>query len=280
MNTIPQEYDSKEIERLRAVAQGLRRRALDMIFKAQSGHAGGSFSSAELLACLYFSAARVDPELPLWPGRDRIIVSKGHCSPIYYATLAERGYFPLTTLDTFDQCDSFLQGHPDMHTPGVDMPSGSLGMGLSVAVGSALAARLAHHDFHTYVLLGDGELQSGEVWEAAMSAAKYRLGNLTAIIDNNRLQVSGFLDDVMPVEPLKEKWLAFNWRVIEIDGHDIAQILDAVGEGRRAAERPTMIIARTVKGKGVSFMENSPHWHAKVITRDEYDRAATELNHG
>ena len=269
---------AEDIKRLQSIVKKLRRHALDMIFKAQSGHIGGSFSLAEIITCLYFHVSKINPDKPNWPDRDRVIVSKGHCSPIYYATLAERGYFPSKTLETFDECNSILQGHPDMCTPGIDMPSGSLGMGLSVGVGMALAARLKKKDFHTYVVLGDGELQSGEIWEAAMSAAKYKLGNLTAIIDNNQLQVTGFLKDIMPVEPLKEKWHAFNWRVFEIDGHNIPQILDTIDQCQKIKDCPTMIIAKTIKGKGVSFMENSPHWHAKIITRDEYDRAIMELD--
>jgi transketolase len=269
-----------EPHRLRAVAKRLRRHALDMIFTAQAGHIGGSFSLAEILACLYFHVAKINPDKPDWSERDRILISKGHCCPMYYAALAERGFFSLKTLETFDRCDSVLQGHPDVCAPGIDMPSGSLGMGLSVGVGMALAARLKNKGFHTYCVLGDGELQSGQIWEAGMSAAKYHLGNLTAIIDNNQLQVSGFLKDIMPIEPLKEKWRAFDWHVFEVDGHNIPQILDVLKRRREIKNRPVAIIAKTVKGKGVSFMENSPNWHARIITRDEYDRAILEIDNG
>ncbi|MGE5307775.1 MAG: transketolase [Deltaproteobacteria bacterium] len=267
-----------EVKRLEGIARKLRRRVLDMIFKAQAGHVGGSFSSAEMLACLYFRVMKIDTARPDWPDRDRLLISKGHCCPIYYAALAERGYFPVKALDTYDECDSILEGHPDIRTPGVDMSSGSLGLGLSAGVGLALGARQLKKDFHTYVLIGDGECQSGNIWEAAMSAAKYGLGNLTAIVDKNLLQVTGFLKDVMPIDPLKEKWEAFNWRAIEIDGNNIKEVLDALTQCRKDPDRPSVIIAKTVKGKGVSFMENSPNWHAKIISRDEYDRAIMELD--
>jgi len=278
MGKIVKKFSEAEIERLHLIAKKLRRHALNMIFKAQAGHIGGSLSLAEIMACLYFHVAKIDPHKPDWPQRDRIVVSKGHCAPIYYAALAERGYFPLQILETYDEFGSILQGHPDVCTPGVDMPSGSLGMGLSVGVGMALGARLKNKDFHIYVILGDGELQSGEIWEAAMSAAKYKLGNLIAIIDNNQLQVTGFVKDIMPVEPLKEKWRAFDWRVFQIDGHNIPQILGTIEQCQKIKRQPVVIIANTIKGKGISFMENSPTWHAKIITRDEYDRAIMELD--
>jgi len=259
------------------VADRLRRRTLDMIWHAQAGHPGGSFSLAEILACLYFRILRIDPARRDWPDRDRFILSKGHAAPIYYVTLAERGFFPLDTLETYDELNSILQGHPDMHTPGVDMSSGSLGQGLSPGIGMALGARLRGKNFRVYVLLGDGEIQEGQVWEAAMAASAYRLDSLTAIVDWNKIQLSDHIAKAMPIDPVPDKWRAFGWHVRECDGHDVASILSALEGLQQVRGRPTVLLAHTVKGKGVSFMENIPAWHAKAPSEPEYLQAKAEL---
>ncbi|OGB91980.1 MAG: transketolase [candidate division NC10 bacterium RIFCSPLOWO2_02_FULL_66_22] len=269
--------ETATVGEIQAIADRLRRRTLDMVWHAQAGHPGGSFSLAEILACLYFRVLRIDPARPDWPDRDRFILSKGHAAPIYYVALAERGFFPPETLTTYDELDSILQGHPDMHTPGVDMASGSLGQGLSPGIGMALGARLRGKDFRVVVVLGDGEIQEGQVWEAAMAASAYRLDNLTAIVDWNKIQLSDFIEKAMPVDPLPDKWRAFGWQVRECDGHDVAAILHALEELRQVRGRPTVLLAHTVKGKGVSFMENNPAWHAKAPNEQEYLQAKTEL---
>ncbi len=262
---------------IRAIAQRLRLRTLDMIWHAQAGHPGGSFSLAEILACLYFRVLSIDPQRPHWEDRDRFILSKGHAAPIYYVTLAERGFFPLDTLKTYDELDSILQGHPDMHTPGVDMSSGSLGQGLSPGVGIAWGARFKGKRFRTYVLLGDGEIQEGQVWEAAMAASRYGLDNLTAIVDCNKIQLSDFIEKAMQVDPLADKWRAFGWQVVECDGHDVESLLRALEALQQVKGRPGALLAHTVKGKGVSFMENKPAWHAKAPNEQEYQQAKAEL---
>ncbi len=262
---------------IQEVADRLRRRTLDMIWHAQAGHPGGSFSLAEILACLYFRVLRIDPSRPSWPDRDRFILSKGHAAPIYYVTLAERGFFPLEALTTYDELNSILQGHPDMKTPGVDMASGSLGQGLSPGIGMALGARLRGKSFHVYVLLGDGEIQEGQVWEAAMAASAYHLDNVTAIVDWNKIQLSDHIEKAMPLGPVPEKWRAFGWQVQECDGHDVTSILNGLEGLRQVRGRPGVLLAHTVKGKGVSFMENVPAWHAKAPNEPEYLQARAEL---
>lgn len=269
--------ETATVGEIQSIADRLRRRTLDMVWHAQAGHPGGSFSLAEILACLYFRILRIDPARPDWPDRDRFILSKGHAAPIYYVTLAERGFFPPETLDTYDELNSILQGHPDMHTPGVDMASGSLGQGLSPGIGMALGARLRGKDFRVVVVLGDGEIQEGQVWEAAMAASAYRLDNLTAIVDWNKIQLSDFIEKALPMDPLPDKWRAFGWHVRECDGHDVAAILSSLEELRKVRRRPTVLLAHTVKGKGVSFMENNPAWHAKAPNEQEYLQAKTEL---
>lgn len=269
--------ETATVGEIQVIADRLRRRTLDMVWHAQAGHPGGSFSLAEILACLYFRVLRIDPAKRDWPDRDRFILSKGHAAPIYYATLAERGFFPPEALDTYDELNSILQGHPDMRTPGVDMSSGSLGQGLSPGIGMALGARLRGKDFRVYVVLGDGEIQEGQVWEAAMAASAYRLDNLTAIVDWNKIQLSDFIEKAMPMDPVPDKWRAFGWQVRECDGHDVAEILHALEELRQVRGRPTLLLAHTVKGKGVSFMENNPAWHAKAPNEQEYLQARTEL---
>jgi transketolase len=248
-----------------------------MICAAQTGHPGGSFSIAEMIATLYFKVLRIDPARPDWEDRDRFMLSKGHAAPIFYATLAERGYFSDEVLATYGEINSLLQGHPDIHTPGVDMPSGSLGQGLSVAAGMALGAKLKGKDLRIFALLGDGEIQEGQVWEAAMAAVKFKLDNLVAFIDYNKLQIEGQINEVMPIEPLADKWRVFNWHVLEVDGHNVGEILKACDTANKVKGRPTIIIAHTVKGKGVCFMEGKPAWHSRVLTDAERELALAEL---
>jgi transketolase len=232
----------------------------------------------EILTALYFDIMNIDPRRPDWPDRDRFILSKGHATPCLYSVLAKRGYFPEETLTTFDRIDSILQGHPDMRrTPGVDMSSGSLGQGLSVGIGMALGGKANNQTFHTFVLMGCGECQEGQVWEAAMYAGFHRVPRLTAIIDYNRVQLSDTMDNVLSTEPFAEKWKAFNWVVMECDGHDMSEVVRTMSEAKAMPERPVAVIARTVKGKGVSFMENQWAWHGKAANDDEARRAIEEI---
>jgi transketolase len=249
-----------------------------MVYAAQSGHIGPSLSIADLLSALYFQVMRIDPRNPRWPARDRFILSKGHGCCAWYAALAERGYFPQGELLTFRQLGSRLQGHPDMaKTPGVDMTAGSLGHGLSAGLGVALAARIDRLDYRTYVILGDGEIQEGLVWEAAMAAPQARLDNLVAIIDYNGWQSGGAVGEILPLEPLSEKWKAFGWSAQEIDGHRMESILRAFDLARATQGQPSVIIAHTTKGKGVSFMENDNKWHMTPPTKEEAEAALREL---
>ncbi len=260
------------------MAKKLRRDVITMIAAAGSGHPGGSLSAADIITALYFSVLRHNPKDPQWAERDRFILSKGHAAPILYAALAESGYFPVAELETLRKIDSRLQGHTDRTlTPGVEMSAGSLGMGLSFAIGTAMAARLDSKPYHTYVLLSDGECQEGQTWEAALAAPHFKLDNLTAIVDCNGIQLSGRTCDIMDLEPLIQKWQAFSWHVIEIDGHDLDQILGAIHEAEKMKGRPTVITARTIKGKGVSFMENNVSFHGKAPTPEEAERALKEL---
>ncbi len=248
-----------------------------MVTAAGSGHPGGSLSATDIVAALYFQVLKHNPADPKWPGRDRFILSKGHCAPVLYAALARSGYFPVEDLLNLRKIDCHLQGHPDMHkTPGVEISSGSLGQGLSVSIGMALAMRLDNLPGHIFTLMGDGESQEGEVWEAAMAASHYKLNNLTAIIDANGLQIDGFTNDIMNVEPLPEKFAAFGWSTLAIDGNNMEQVLDALERSRTSAG-PAAIIARTVKGKGVSFMENNAGWHGKAPKAAEAEQALAEL---
>lgn len=278
IETIIEPAMKPDYETLQRIAWELRIDALRMIFDAKSGHAGGSFSAAELITALYFYKARLDPENPAWEDRDRIFVSKGHCAPIYYAALSRAGFFPRGELTTFRQLGSRLQGHPDrLKLPGVEMSSGPLGLGASVAVGCALGLRLSKSEARVFCLLGDGETQEGIVWEAAMCAAKYGLGNLTFILDYNRYQLSGAVDQVMPLEPLEQKWQSFGFGVIRVDGHSIEQIIEALD--RENPDQPKLILALTVKGKGVSFMEASSAWHGRVPSPEEMKKAEEEIGH-
>jgi len=266
------------LEEMVAISKKLRRHVIAMIGTAGSGHPGGSLSAADIITALYFKILRHDPSNPHWEDRDRFILSKGHAAPILYATLAERGYFPVEELTTLRKLDSRLQGHADRTlVPGVEMSSGSLGQGLSFGVGAALAGRLDDREYRVYVLLGDGECDEGQVWEAAMAAAHFKLDKLTAIIDHNQLQLDGWTKDIMNLEPLAEKWRSFGWHTIEINGHDLGQTVDALEQAKLVKGQPTAIIALTVKGKGVSFMENNPNFHGKAPTADEVAKALEEL---
>jgi transketolase len=271
-------FSSFSVAEMEAVARRLRRHIITMIGKAGSGHPGGSLSAVEILTTLYFKVLRHKPQDPAWPDRDRFILSKGHAAPVLYATLAECGYFPVAELATLRQLDSRLQGHADRTlTPGVEMSSGALGQGLSFGIGVALAGRLNSKDYRTYVLLGDGECDEGQVWEAAMAAAHFKVDNLVAIVDNNGLQIDGWNRDVMNLDPFPQKWQAFGWQVIEVDGHDLAQLAQAFDKARKIKGQPAVIIAHTIKGKGVSFMENNPDFHGKAPNAEEVKIALKEL---
>jgi transketolase len=266
------------IEEMQNVARRMRRDIITMIFTAGSGHPGGSLSAVEILTALYFKILRYNPADPHWAERDRFILSKGHAAPVLYAALAAAGYLPQEELCTLRKIDSRLQGHPECEkTPGVEMSAGALGQGLSFGLGAALAARLNSQNYRTYVLLGDGECDEGQVWEAAMAAAHFKADNLTAIVDNNGIQLDGFTREIMNSEPLSKKWLSFGWKVIEADGHDLTQLIAAFKKAGKVIGQPCVIIAHTVKGKGVSFMENNPGFHGKAPSADEYKIAMKEL---
>jgi transketolase len=271
-------HDRELIQALGEQARQIRLDVLDMVYRRQAGHPGGSFSAAEILTCLYFHQMRVDPQNPANPGRDRFILSKGHAAAALYAALARRGFFPLSDLERWGHVGAHLQGHPDrIKTPGVDMSSGFLGHGISVGVGLALAQRLGGPKFHIYVLVSDGDMQSGVAWEGAMTAAKYRTSEMTVIMDYNDVQLDGAGHDIMPLEPLADKWRAFGFKVIEIDGHNIQQILDALHHAGEIHSQPVVILANTTKGKGVSFMENTSLWHGAVPNEAQYQAARKEL---
>jgi len=277
--------DAAEVARLQEIARQIRLEVIKAVYIARAGHLGGPLSAADMLAALYFNVMRIRPDEPSWPDRDRFILSKGHSSIGLYATMALRGYFPVAELATFDAAHSRLQGHPDMtRLPGLDMSSGSLGMGISAGMGMALGARLTGRASRTYVMLGDGECQEGEVWEAAMAAPRYGLDNLVAIIDHNKLQQYGWPGDgpdgrTPPEAPgeLVAKWSAFGWRVLEADGHDVADILRVLALAADGDGRPVAIVAHTVKGKGVSYMEGHYYWHTRAIKPDEYAIAMADL---
>jgi transketolase len=265
----------KELEQMAVI---IRCDIIDMICTAAAGHPGGSLSAADVVTALYFRVMRIDPKNPDWPDRDRFILSKGHACPVWYAALAERGYFDKSHLKTLRQMGSILQGHPDMRkTPGIDMTAGSLGHGLSAGLGMALSGKLQHKDYHVFVIIGDGESQEGSIWEASMAAPNFKLDNLTAILDYNHLQNDYSVDDIMPIHPAVDKWQAFGWHVLDIDGHDMAQVVQALEEAKSHQGTPTMIVANTVKGKGVSYMENVCEWHGRAPCQEEADRALEEL---
>lgn len=265
-------------EELAKIARKLRRHVINMTGKAGSGHPGGSLSAADIVTTLYFKILRHDPKDPRWKDRDRFILSKGHAAPVLYAALAESGYFPLEELSTLRRPGSCLQGHCDMTaTPGVEMSSGSLGQGLSFGIGIALAGRLDARNYRVYVLLGDGECDEGQVWEAAMASAHFKLDNMVAIVDHNEQQIDGWNYEVMNLEPLAEKWKSFGWHAIEVDGHDFAQLISTLEKAKQIKVKPTVIIAKTVKGKGVSFMERNLDFHGKAPTLEEVRKALEEL---
>jgi transketolase len=270
---------SKEtLWRLESKACEIRREILAMVCEAKSGHIGGSFSAVELLVALYYEIMRHDPQKAHLQDRDRFIMSKGHCTPVLYAVLADCGYFPKEDLQHFRRPGSHLQGHPyQPKTPGVEASTGTLGLGLSTALGMALGAKIRGQSQYYYVLCGDGEIQEGQVWEAAMFGHKYKLDKVIAFVDRNRLQTDGDTEDIMPLDPLPEKWRAFGWNVHEIDGNDLEQILQVVARSRAERGKPTMIIANTIKGKGVSFMENACEWHSGPPNPEDYQRALREL---
>ncbi|AOT73233.1 transketolase [Geosporobacter ferrireducens] len=265
-------------KRLNETALEIRRSIIRSVYAAGSGHPGGSLSAVEIMTALYFEKMKIDPKNPKWEERDRFILSKGHAAPVLYAALAEKGFFPKEELLKLRHVDAMLQGHPDMKgTPGVEMSTGSLGQGFSTSIGMALGAKLDQRSNRIYVLLGDGEVQEGIVWEAAMAAAHYQLDNLTAFMDYNGLQIDGNTDEVMNINPITDKWKSFGWNVVAIDGHDYDQIFDALEKAESTKNQPTVIIAKTVKGKGVSFMENQAGWHGNAPKKEEAEKALEEL---
>jgi transketolase len=267
-----QKLTPQQLTELAGRAKSIRGNIVRMVTEAKSGHPGGSLSAADILSVLYFTEMKVDPANPKDPDRDRFVLSKGHAAPVLYATLAERGFLPKEELLSLRKLNSRLQGHPEMkNIPGVDMSTGSLGQGLSAANGMALAAKLDARDYRVYALLGDGELEEGQVWEAAMFAPHYKLDNLTAFVDFNGLQIDGPISEVMSPLPIPEKWQAFGWNVMVVDGHDYNAIYDAIQTAKTVKDKPTMIVAKTIKGKGVSQMENIAEWHGKAPSREEYE---------
>lgn len=270
--------DKAKEKQLMLTAAKARMLCVEAVYTAASGHPGGSLSCIDALTELYFDEMNINPADPAWEDRDRFVLSKGHCSPALYSVLALRGYFPTEDIKLFRSIKAHYSGHPDMrHVPGVDMSTGSLGQGLSAAVGMALAARLSGKSYRTYAICGDGEIEEGQIWEAAMSAAKWKLDNLCAFVDVNGLQIDGATADVMPAEPLDKKFEAFNWNVISVDGHDFSQLADALAKAKETKGKPTMILMHTVKGKGVSFMENQAGWHGKAPNAEQYAQAKSEL---
>ena len=267
-----------DMKTLEVVAAKGRLLGLDMVYDCASGHLGGSFSAMDALTVLYFDVMNVDPQDPANPDRDRFVLSKGHCTPALYPILAQRGFFPQEDLKLFRSIDGHMSGHAEMnHVKGVDMSTGSLGQGISAAVGMALAGKMDKKDYRVYSILGDGEIEEGQVWEAFMAAAKYNLDNLCAVIDVNGLQIDGKTADVMPTEPLDKKMEAFGWNVIPVDGHDLAALSAAFEQAKTVSGKPTVLLAKTVKGKGVSFMENDAGWHGKAPNAEQYEKARAEL---
>ena len=271
----------EEVARLEEIARRLRVDSLRLIHGRGAGHPGGALSAADIMAVLYFHTLRIDPSRPDWPERDRFILSKGHASAVLYSALSRRGYFEFSELDHWGEVDCPHQGHPDrLRTPGVDMTSGILGHGVAIGVGLALAARLKKLSYRTYVLVGDGECQAGIIWEGAATAAKYQLANLTVVVDANGVQLDGPVQEVMPIEPLRDKWLACDWHVTEVNGHSIREIADGLEMAVNVSDRPTVLIARTTKGKGVSFMEGQSYWHGNVPNPEQLQQALAELGEG
>lgn len=266
------------IEELKNIAKTIRKDIIEEVYSANSGHPGGALSIADIITALYFNEMNIDPKNPKDENRDRLILSKGHASAALYAALAEKGYFPKEDLKTFRNINSYLQGHPDMkHIPGVDMSTGSLGQGLSAANGMAMMFKLDKNPARVYCICGDGEIEEGQIWEAAMSSSKYKLDNLCLIIDNNNLQIDGTIEEVMSSYPIDDKFKSFGFNVITINGHDFSQILQAFEEAKNCKDKPTAIIAKTIKGKGITFMENQVGWHGKAPSQQEYEQAIKEL---
>ncbi len=272
-------FSNKEIAQARLAAARIRRSALEMVYRATSGHLGGSFSLCEILSVLYFYEMRIDAARPDWPDRDRLVLSKGHCTPALYSALALRGFFPVGDLAQFRDIRYHMSGHAEMrHVKGVDMSTGSLGQGISAAVGMALAGKLDKKDYRVYGILGDGEIQEGQVWEAAMAAGNFGLDNLCAIVDNNNIQIDGTIEEIMSPYPIDKKFEDFGWNVLCCDGHDVAAVRAALEEAKTCSGKPSVIVAKTVKGKGVSFMENDCAWHGNDPDAEQYARAAAELD--
>ena len=268
-----------DIEDLKMKANEIRKDIIEEVYNAKSGHPGGSLSIADIMAVLYFNELRIDEKNPRWEERDRLVLSKGHCSPALYAALAERGFFDKEDLKSFRKIESNLQGHPDLNkVPGVDMTSGSLGQGLSIANGMAIAGKMDNKNYRVYTILGDGEIEEGQIWEAAMTANKYKLDNLCVIVDNNNLQIDGTIEEVMSSYPIDEKFKSFGFNVLAIDGNNIEEILSAFEIAKQTKNKPTCIIAKTIKGKGVSFMENKAEWHGKAPNEEEYEEAMKNLS--
>ena len=269
----------EKIEELEKMANDVRKGIIEAVYSGKSGHPGGSLSVADILTVLYFNELNIDEKNPKWENRDRLVLSKGHCSPALYSCLANRGFFPVEDLKTFRNIDSYLQGHPDMKkVPGVDMTTGSLGQGLSSAVGMAIAGKMDKKDYRVYCILGDGEIEEGQIWEAAMSANKYKLDNLCVIVDNNNLQIDGTVEEVMSPYPIDEKFKSFGFEIIKIDGHNMQEIMDAFDVAKHIKDKPVCIIAKTIKGKGVSYMENQVGWHGKAPNEEQYKMAIEMLN--
>ncbi len=271
--------NAEKVKELKLHAANVRKMAIEAVYSANSGHPGGSLSAADIITYLYMEGMNIDPKDSKNPERDRFVLSKGHCSPALYGALAERGFIPKEDIKTFRHTDSYLQGHPDMKgVKGVDMSTGSLGQGISAACGMAECAKLDNKDYRVYVVMGDGESEEGQVWEAAMFAAHYKLDNLTVFLDFNGLQIDGDVRDVMNPMPLDKKFEAFNWNVLRIDAHNFEEIEAAVNEAKATKEKPTLILAKSVKGKGVSFMENKAEWHGAAPKKEQYEQAMEELD--
>ncbi len=271
--------NKERVKELSIIATKIRKHVIEAVYNAASGHPGGSLSIADIMAILYFEVMKVDPNNDKWEDRDRFVLSKGHCSPALYGTLAEKGFFPREEVKKFRQIDSYLEGHPSIKdVPGVDMSTGSLGQGISAANGMAIAGKLDKKSYRVYSILGDGEIQEGQVWEAAMFAAHYKLDNLTVFLDFNGLQIDGNIEDIMSPLPIDKKFKAFGWHVIKIDAHNYSEILNAIEEAKNTKGKPTIIIAKSTKGKGVSYMENQVAWHGSAPNTEQYKQAITELN--
>ncbi len=266
------------VNELEKMAKEIRKGIIEQVYNGQSGHPGGSLSVADILTVLYFNELKIDEKNPKWEERDRFILSKGHCSPALYSCLANRGFFPVEDLKTFRKLESYLQGHPDMNKiPGVDMTTGSLGQGLSAGIGMAIAGKMDKKDYRVYCVLGDGEIEEGQIWEATMSAKKYELDNLCIIVDNNNLQIDGTIEKVMSPYPIDEKFKSFGFEIIKIDGHNIQEILDGFDVAKHIKGKPVCIIAKTIKGKGISYMENQVGWHGTAPNEEQYKIAMKEL---